>query len=165
MSGVFEDSYITNKNSKTTIRGKIAYQGVESLGNLVFQAVFYAFPALIIYYFPVFRPTDIYIKIVLIPIVIILTWLLLHKFFQEHIQSVPLIVIDKSNNLLASVQDKSETKLSEIKKLDIIEEATENGNTLYKLHFKLDNGEKTSKFAFLSFSTAERAVNEINKAI
>jgi hypothetical protein len=167
MNALFNDYFIKKTPNAVSIRGKIAYQGLEKFGSKLMMGMFYLFLPLVPYYWPLTVPNAIWIKLVLMIALFAVSYKLVNKYVAPFITAMLIVKVDTKAKTLSLPMDKFQTELTAITKLSIIEEqaAKEADEKYYRLKLKLTDGEKVSTFAFTSYNKLDEILTVIKNGL
>jgi len=156
---IFTDYIVVKKKGRIFVRGTLTYTNLERSGAVFsywvvpFLTLFIPLP------FDKLTPLVAFIKL----LIIIITFLLV-KPYVDRLLTKSFLEIDKKRKIFESKIDNFKTDLSQIKEIEITEESNEDQDgeyMLYLLKFHLQNGEKTSAFAFTTYNKLEQLLKII----
>lgn len=162
-AGTYKNFKSETKGNKSTVRGVLAYQGLESVGH----TSMYILPPVIVYFmFPHIGlgNVDLYVRIAAMIITFIVSIKIINRYFVQQ----PLLFLDKDEGTLTEFGPEIfEVKIEEIKDVVVWEETRADGMStkLYRLEYVLPDGKKTSGFAFTSFNKAEELIKTLKTLV
>lgn len=153
----FDNFSLHQSQNTLTIKATIAY---PPLGKIIIWSVLAIGLFLLILLIP---KNDIF-QLLYSILGLILCFLLTYPLTQKFIFEKTLFTLDKNTNELTSHLDNFHTNLTDIKQIGILEENPPKENTeikLYRLHFTLQDGEKTATFAFNDAQKLEEIIKTL----
>lgn len=158
---------VMKKGERVTFRGKLAYQGLESFGNMFI----YIIPAIVVmslasYLLAYVTPLEPQVRFNILLIVFFLSIYPGIKAVNYYFTQA-ILMIDLSKRIISELgADTFEAAMADIKDITVLEEKIGGGEQkVYRLQYSLVDGKKTSGFAFTSFNKAEELINVLKSTV
>lgn len=155
------------KGERVTIKGKLAYQGLESFGNMLMYVIpAFVVTSLVSYSLPYVVRLDPTVTFYILLVVFFLAIYPGIKAVNYYFTQV-ILLLDVSKGTISELgSDTFEAALGDITEITVLEEKVSGGEQkVYRLQYSLVDGKKTSGFAFTSFNKAEELITVLKSTV